>query len=550
MNMATSHDSHLHAPRNPASPEIETLLTQALHELDRGNVQLARRLGDQAQSIADIKNNMLGTAQALAVQAQVDRITANFAHACDQSYRAAHLFQLLNDPSGEAAALTTTAHAASCLGRNEEAVEAALLSVRLGELGKPSMQLALSYNYLGLAYFWSMSFEMAHAAFDAAEMIAKQCDPKVNILLLQLNRSMADVVCIAADRYQVGIMPRANELRGLRRHYPEPCLGPTRLGLPGGLLTLEAAGLMLRGFELTWSGKTDVAERALAQTLQVLARYDSNSWLHSLAQWLKTEIAWARQDLIKAARCAEKMIELASQIEHEQLACVGHMLATQLYELHGDYQLAIQEQKRWRAREQRIRAQTLGARARVVQWRLEARESKRHLGAMEASSKRFERLSLEDPLTGLANRRCFEQTLIYQLATPDALPLGVALIDVNEFKLINDLLSHVVGDEVLKLIAEQLQANAGEHAMAARLAGDEFVILFDTESLPQATTICQNMCNAVANANWDSVASGLQVSVSLGLAFSEAGDTRSTLLRRADQAMYANKTKSKLGRVG
>jgi len=178
-----------------------------------------------------------------------------------------------------------------------------------------------------------------------------------------------------------------------------------------------------------------------------------------------------------------------------------------------------------------------------VAWQLGARQSERHLQQALATSRQFERWSLEDALTGIANRRHFEQSLAERLRASVAAdrPLSVAMIDVDKFKSVNDRYTHRVGDRVLKTVAAILSSQVREHDLPARWAGDEFVILFDDATEPVALQICERIRAAVAGFDWDAIAPGLRMSVSIGLSEARVGDSADSVLQRSDESMYQTK---------
>ena len=159
------------------------------------------------------------------------------------------------------------------------------------------------------------------------------------------------------------------------------------------------------------------------------------------------------------------------------------------------------------------------------------------------ASKQFERWSFEDALTGIANRRRFEQALAERLpsSVADGRPLTVAMVDLDQFKAVNDTYSHQVGDRVLKTVATVLSASVRENDLVARLAGDEFVMLFSDADADTATEICERIRAAVADFDWDSMAPGLRVSVSIGVSQAVEGDTVESIMHRSDTSMYTVK---------
>jgi diguanylate cyclase (GGDEF)-like protein len=218
----------------------------------------------------------------------------------------------------------------------------------------------------------------------------------------------------------------------------------------------------------------------------------------------------------------------------------------QVHELQGKHEAVLREHRALRMRELRVVADGLGSREALVSWRLGARQSERHLQQALVASRQFERWSLEDALTGIANRRHFEQTLaeaIQAAAAPDT-ALTVAMVDVDKFKSVNDRFSHRVGDRVLKTIAALIGANVRDKDLPARWAGDEFVVLFRETTRESAQDICARIRSAVVDFDWDSVAPGLRMSVTIGLGEVQAGDTAESVLHRSDQSMYGGKSEA------
>jgi diguanylate cyclase (GGDEF)-like protein len=237
------------------------------------------------------------------------------------------------------------------------------------------------------------------------------------------------------------------------------------------------------------------------------------------------------------------MRDMAFAAVHEQLACRAHLLLIQVYELQDKHEQARREHRALRRRERRVVAEGLSSRESLVSWRLGARQSEQHLQQVLVASKEFERWSLEDALTGIANRRHFEQTLQerIQAAVATDRPLAVAMIDVDKFKSVNDRFTHRTGDRVLKTIAAIMTSEVRENDLTARWAGDEFVVLFDDATELMARQICERIRTAIATFDWNSIAPGLAMSVSIGLSEVGAGDTAESVLHRSDESMYRAK---------
>ena len=155
--------------------------------------------------------------------------------------------------------------------------------------------------------------------------------------------------------------------------------------------------------------------------------------------------------------------------------------------------------------------------------------------------RRLECLAMQDPMTGLPNRRSFIETIDKKLTNREE--LGLMFIDLNGFKPINDLHGHDMGDAVLVGVATRLTRMLGDSVVVGRLGGDEFAILLDAHG-GNAATVATSACRILAAISEPFVIYGrtLNVAASIGIALSPRDGTEtSALLRCADTAMYRAK---------
>jgi diguanylate cyclase (GGDEF)-like protein len=144
------------------------------------------------------------------------------------------------------------------------------------------------------------------------------------------------------------------------------------------------------------------------------------------------------------------------------------------------------------------------------------------------------RLALTDPLTGLANHRSFHERVRRELVRADArnVPFTLCLIDIDDFKRVNDLFGHPVGDNVLARVGARLRQN-GE---VFRLGGDEFALLLPARSAEEAVPVAQSVLSRIAALDLGDVG---RVTASAGIAsFPTQAFDRDELIRRADSALY------------
>lgn len=157
------------------------------------------------------------------------------------------------------------------------------------------------------------------------------------------------------------------------------------------------------------------------------------------------------------------------------------------------------------------------------------------------ATRRLRVLAMTDELTRIPNRRAVLQRLDGLLSTSD-LPTSILILDIDHFKSINDQHGHPAGDEVLKAIAQALQGALSAPAYFGRLGGEEFLIMLPATDLDTARTAAERLRELVAGTPLLRSAAERRLTVSIGVGISRPrGDTPSSLLRRADNALYAAK---------
>lgn len=529
------------AERASAGDSLDVALTHAYRAIEDGRPQEAREMAQSALIAAKAGADRFNEARALACLAHCDYLGSRLRRASDTSRRAALLFERLGNAEGEAAALATLAQVSILLGRSDEAVEAALLCVRLCDHGEARPQVALAHSCLGMAYGWIGNFERADASLERAVAWARHCAPAMSGYQPKLNQCWVEAMRLVDERFRTGSMATLQKLARLLADCLRLEIDASGLtALPGPQPMNQTVALVLSGLLAAWQGHMPSA-RALSERA-VRSLSGTVTWLDAVVCWGTAEIARAEGDWNGTEQALLEMKDLALAVEHEQLVSLAQLLLAEAFELQGKADSALAVYRSLRVRERRMIADSLRAREAAVEFRLDARQSERHLHRAVEESKQFERLSLQDPLTGIANRRRFEQAFEDEVRDFDASkPFAVAMIDVDRFKLVNDIHGHVVGDRVLKTIAALTLALVREQDLLARWAGDEFVILFSDTSQEIATVICQRIRAAIAAYDWTGVAAGLQVSASIGLSQARSGDSAESLLLRSDESMYETK---------
>ncbi|WP_336775822.1 sensor domain-containing diguanylate cyclase [Paenibacillus sp. MMO-58] len=154
-------------------------------------------------------------------------------------------------------------------------------------------------------------------------------------------------------------------------------------------------------------------------------------------------------------------------------------------------------------------------------------------------NERLEALASTDPLTGLKNRRYFQEQLqkYTDLSEQTEAVLSLCIVDIDRFKSINDTYGHPVGDLVLTRLAQLLQEQSPDEAVVARFGGEEFVILLPGLDQEQALAAAERYRAATET----TPLGDLRITISIGAATFAASETELSLLQQADQALYLSK---------
>jgi diguanylate cyclase (GGDEF)-like protein len=170
------------------------------------------------------------------------------------------------------------------------------------------------------------------------------------------------------------------------------------------------------------------------------------------------------------------------------------------------------------------------------------RENRTMLTGIRTQQAELEHLAMHDPLTGLANRSRFGAILAERLDAHQ--PAGVLLIDIDDFKTINDTMGHAVGDQLLYEVAQRLRQHGAVTGLASRLGGDEFAVLLEDDEAGPAEEAAARILESLA-VPFRIGEHQLLAHASIGVVLAGPGDSSDEMLRNADTALYAAKASGK-----
>jgi diguanylate cyclase len=251
---------------------------------------------------------------------------------------------------------------------------------------------------------------------------------------------------------------------------------------------------------------------------------------------LNGEILEAGQTLSKELDSVSRAIESA----RETSEAYGQQLASASESLDGDDAAAI-----------KTMVETLTVATRKVREENHALETQLHdttaeLGRLREHLEQVRRDAMTDALSGLANRKAFDEALERASAQADQAgeTVTLAVIDIDHFKSFNDTWGHQTGDQVIRYVASVIGRASGNPRFSARYGGEEFAIIFPGEGARTALAVLEAVREEVSSrilkrrsTNEDLGA----ITISAGIAERKAGEPPASLIERADSALYASK---------
>jgi len=179
----------------------------------------------------------------------------------------------------------------------------------------------------------------------------------------------------------------------------------------------------------------------------------------------------------------------------------------------------------------------------MIYQHLRLRTTQKELAEQQIQAEVFRRLAMFDPLTGLYNRRFAEQRLRAEIARSErrGLSMIVVLLDLNDFKKINDGYGHLVGDQVLEEFAKCLSHATRGSDLAVRWGGDEFMLLLLDCELEQLPVVLARLDGFTVEVHGEP----LTVSFAVGWRAYEPGDALEGLIEKVDRNLYSHKAAAK-----
>lgn len=434
---------------------------------------------------------------------------------------ARRLAEELGVPDRQAAAQSLTAWLLLEVGLTDEAYLEADAAVALAESDGEPLTLAHALNGKGMALLYSQHPDLAEHHFRWAVKVAAEIgdESSLSLFLSNLAYALAD---LADERDRAGDGDSAAAHRQLAVDLGIAAIETARRCGDGWMLRLA---LTNTAEYLGLQGHLAMARTLLAQWPATPGTPGVRETVHHL--YTDGELRMRDGDLDGARQACSEAFELAEATGHADHQMNSLRRLAEIAERAGDMTTALHNFKRYHDSYRRNEGEQARRRAQAAEIHF---ESQRH----RAEAERLAAEVLLDPLTGIANRRAFEQ----QLQAVAADPHSIAIVDIDHFKAINDSHSHLLGDDVLRQVSRLL--DAAPATLAARLGGEEFALLFAGDHRDDRA-VCEAVRRGIEDYDWSRLAPQLAVTVSIGLAAATPGEPEA-VLARADRRLYIAKS--------
>jgi diguanylate cyclase len=531
---------------------VEQLLAEAQtrHDAyeDVAAATAARRAMALARTLDDAGLQIRSEVMATLVAMRADDNLNGARHAS----RAMTLAQSLGDPVMLARARLASALVSRAVGDIDRALEELERAMPVAEESDDRSFRFDCQNLLGVAFAELNDLPMARAWLERALETAKaaelrHCEVTVSGNLARVSLALAHEAVkagqpfVARERYLRAVAANEDVLKMAERY-------DTQRG--------RFSAVVSRSEALANLGRFDEARTGYDEASALLSKAGDSTGHVTLSLGV-ARLQRDEGDLDRALTTAEHAI-----VHGEMNGLKGPLaplleLVAELAEQSGDLRGALKRYKRFHAIRDEVALGQAQARSQVMAVRLDTQRALAEVAVEREKSARLteanrdlraraESLSVEahqDPLTGLANRRRLDSYLrtAHAEAVGRNLPLCVAMMDIDDFKGINDRYSHAVGDQVLREVARLLRTQCREDDLPARFGGEEFVLVISNVGPWRAAGVCERFRRAVEAFDWASVAEGLQVTISVGVCDIAESATAGEGLGRADALMYEAK---------
>jgi len=521
-------------PDTLAAFDLEALLDRAFRLADQGDARAGRALAEQALAEARARSDRVRMARALTIVANASRGLADYERAAAAALESVGLLESAG--AGLAAAKIDLALVFFDLGDYPRALSH-LFEARRDLAHAPDGRVEARCAHVeGLVQSRLDEFDVARASFQRA---------------LALRREARDGAGAATTLNSLGVVHirlaklACADARGARTEF-ERAFHHFRQARELALQQADDRLVLLTEINIAGAlgglGRYNEAlERLLAQRSTARALGDRHN--ESLILSNAGEAARRSGQLERARMLGEEALAIAQTTSSKVREREARLQLSLTCEATGDYAAALAHYKIHHALEREMDAAEARNVIQAQALRCAVEKAQQEAARLQRENRVLECQAHQDALTGLANRRAFDDALARRVAESreTGMALAVVAFDLDHFKSINDRYTHAAGDSVLRDAANVLRAHCRSSDLAARIGGEEFVLLLPGADRDAACAVAERVRAEVASREFAALAPGVRVTLSAGVAVDAGQGCADELLRAADAALYRAK---------
>ena len=505
------------------------------------SLRLFEEMGDDA-----------GRADALNIAGNVQERLGNHRDALELHLRALEIRERASDREGASTSLNNLGNVYTSFGEYATALNYYLRSLSLYESIESKTGVGRALNNIGIVYHRLGENDKALESFMRAFQLKMETGDKQNeahVLFnigcvyetegdtnsaleyyfrsLQRSREFGDRQAEAVCLSHIGnVFKTSGDQDNAGRFYSDAL----KITVEAGIRYFEAEVRILLGETRTLTGETGVALEHLTLALSTAEELDSSELVYRAHRAL-SEACEVAGDVGRALTHHKKFHSTREHVFGEDAAKrIKHVV------IRSEIEKAEREAEIYRLRNIEL--------AQAAEELRRANEQKGKLVAqLEEQREALERETREDFLTRLSNRRHADALLAQEFSRARRFQrdFTIAMLDIDNFKMVNDRFSHHTGDEVIRGVARILKETCREIDLVARYGGEEFVLGLIETSVSKAAILCEKLREKIEAHDWQQLAPGLRVTVSFGLAGDLGLPDLPALLSAADAKLYEAK---------
>lgn len=424
------------------------------------------------------------------------------------------------------------------MGLDSESYQEASRAISMATSPEQADVLLKAMDLQAIAMIFADNFDAASNMLDEALMIADRYDMKRIYATLKMHQGLLST--------RIGEIRLEQGDKEAHRRYLEKGSAQTEqaiaLAKASGNRRIEMVGAANLAEFMAEFGRFEEAEKWIEHWYSLEEIATPGNWVH--LHYTVSDFELKRGNVDAALEAGKQAIEVAKGISSADNYANAVRRLGNAYEAAGDYKSALEMQKKFHNEFRKRSVEKGHWQGKVDELNREMERVKNLLQSASSDMARLKEEALTDPLTGLANRRAFDQHMEV-LQTRSKTKYAIAVLDLDHFKAVNDAFSHVLGDEVLRKVAQRLTECCRGTDLICRIGGEEFALILNGSTPSQIYNVCERLRASIEQFDWSGLAQGLEMTASIGVAHFEKGMTPAEVFAKADNRLFYAKAKGR-----